>query len=282
MPDTNIEPQSIPAPTYRNRSVEIKDLAAALVKAQAAMEGAKKDADNPAFKTSDKPKGSKYADLASVWEAVRKPLTDNDLCVVQFPRTAGNGVEIETTILHGKTGQFMCDVLWVPCGKNDAQGLGSAITYGRRYALMAVTGIAPVDDDGNAAVATTSAGVPGSAGGGSQFRPERRAGSMAPARGEADVPNGTTPAPKAKLPPGNARAPTVEEARAAKVKAAVDKRIRFLKNGGTWTGPELQQWATDDEEWVSWMADPKNNVADEYKRYTDAYAAAEATVRQVA
>jgi len=160
MPDTMMtNEQMMP----RNRSAEIKDLAAALVKAQAVMDGAKKDAEAVVTGTTKRT----YADLASVWDAVRKPLTDNGLCVVQFPRTVGNGVEIETTLLHGATGQFMSDVLWVPCGKNDAQGLGSAITYGRRYALMAVVGVCPVDDDGAAA----TQGVAGSAGGGGDFRP---------------------------------------------------------------------------------------------------------------
>lgn len=149
MPDTMMT--DTPTATYRNRSHEIAKLAASLCKAQAAMEGAKKDSTNPHFRNS-------YADLASVWDAVRKPLTENGLSIIQFPRTVGNGVEIETTLLH-VSGEYMSDVLWVPCSKNDAQGLGSAITYGRRYALMAVTGIAPVDDDGNAAVASGKPGA---------------------------------------------------------------------------------------------------------------------------
>lgn len=167
MPDTMIPEQSDAAPLYRNRSPEIAKLAAALCKAQGAMEGAKKDAE--AVITGQTKRT--YADLASVWEAVRKPLADNGLAVIQFPRTAQNGVEIETTLAHS-SGEFMSDVLWVPCGKFDAQGLGSAITYGRRYALMAVTGIAPVDDDGAAAVSSHKPGPPGSAGGGTDFRPD--------------------------------------------------------------------------------------------------------------
>lgn len=143
MPDSIM---AMEAPAFRNRSPEIDKLAAALVKAQSAMTGATKDATNPHFKNN-------YADLASVWDAVRKPLTDNGLAVLQFPRTVENGVEIETTLLHA-TGQYLKDVLWVPASKQDAQGIGSAITYGRRYALMSVTGIAPVDDDGNAAAAS--------------------------------------------------------------------------------------------------------------------------------
>lgn len=136
-----------------NRSEQINDLAAALAKAQAHMEGAKKGNTNPHFK-------SRYADLASVREAVTEALTSHGISYVQFPRlvSAGDGawlVEVETTLLHA-SGQWIGDTLAVPVTKADAQGVGSAITYARRYALMAVTGIAPEDDDGNAAVGGTA------------------------------------------------------------------------------------------------------------------------------
>lgn len=144
MPDTMMQPE---APAYENRSASLAKLAEALCKAQGAMEGATKDSVNPHFK-------NRYADLASVWEAVRKPLADNGLSVIQFPSTVQNGVVIETTLLHA-SGEFVRNSLWMPCPKNDAQGIGSAITYARRYSLMSVCGIAPVDDDGEAAVAST-------------------------------------------------------------------------------------------------------------------------------
>jgi len=142
------------------RSEQIDELAAALSRAQGAMGGAKKDSENPFF-------DSKYADLASVWDACRKPLAENGLSVVQFPRLMHVSedwwlVEVETTLLH-TSGQFMSDVLAVPVTKVDAQGVGSAITYARRYALGAVAGVAPEDDDGNAAVGgsmRTSAPMP--------------------------------------------------------------------------------------------------------------------------
>lgn len=146
------------------RSEQINELAAALVKAQGAIGGAKKDSTNPHFKSA-------YADLASVWDAVRAPLSAAGLAVMQWPRTVENGVEIETMIAHS-SGQWMSDTLWMPCVKMDAHGLGSAITYGRRYALMSVMGVAPVDDDGNAAVA-------GMAGAGGEFRPPKRQGASA-------------------------------------------------------------------------------------------------------
>lgn len=126
------------------RSEQCADLFAAIAAAQGEIEGAKKDSTNPHFKSS-------YADLASVRDVTREPLAKNGLAILQWPRTTEGGVEIETVLTHA-SGQYMSGVLWLPCGKFDAQGIGSAITYGRRYALMAVTGVAPVDDDGNAAV----------------------------------------------------------------------------------------------------------------------------------
>ena len=144
MPDNVMQPAP---PVYENRSPTLAKLADALCKAQGQMEGAAKDSVNPHFR-------NKYADLAAVWDAIRKPLAANGLSIVQFPRTVQQGVEIETTLLH-TSGEFLRDSLWLPCSKVDAQGIGSAITYGRRYALMAVCGIAPVDDDGEAAVAST-------------------------------------------------------------------------------------------------------------------------------
>jgi hypothetical protein len=126
------------------RSEQIEALTAALAKAQAEIEGATKSSENPHFR-------NRYADLGAVWEAIRAPLTKHGLSVVQFPRACEMGVEVETTLLH-TSGQFMSDTLALPVLKRDAQGFGSAITYARRYSLMAVAGIAPVDDDGNAAV----------------------------------------------------------------------------------------------------------------------------------
>jgi hypothetical protein len=132
-------------------SDQINELAAALAKAQGKIKGASKDADNPFFK-------SKYADLASVWEACRSELAANGLSIVQAPRaTAFDGgwvIEVETRLLHG-SGQWMADSLTLPVGKPDAQGVGSAITYARRYALASFVGVAPEDDDGNAAVKGT-------------------------------------------------------------------------------------------------------------------------------
>jgi len=118
-------------------------LFAAVSVAQSQFAGAKKDAVNPAFR-------SKYADLASVWDAVREHLTANGLAIIQIP-TAIGPVATVTTILTHKSGEWLSDDLSITSDKNTAQGLGSAITYARRYALSAFLGIAPEDDDGNEA-----------------------------------------------------------------------------------------------------------------------------------
>lgn len=130
-------------------SEQVNELAAALAKAQAEMTGAKRDSENPFFK-------SKYADLASTREACLPAMNKHGLSVLQLPRltSAGDGawlVEIETVVLHS-SGQFIRDTLAVPVTKADAQGVGSAISYARRYALAAVSSVAPEDDDANAAV----------------------------------------------------------------------------------------------------------------------------------
>lgn len=126
------------------QSEQIGELAAALAKAQAVMQGASKDATNPHFK-------SKYADLASIWDACRKPLSDNGLAVVQLPVESEVGsVGLTTTLLHS-SGQWIQSTVSAPLQQNTAQAVGSAITYLRRYSLAAVAGVAPDDDDGSAA-----------------------------------------------------------------------------------------------------------------------------------
>ena len=128
-----------------NRSENLNELATALSKAQGVIQGAKKDSANPFFK-------SKYADLASVVEAIRIPFAENGLSYIQsIEPSERNEVRVETTLLHASGQWFSCGVLAVPVAKADAQGFGSALTYARRYSLSAAAGIAPEDDDGNAA-----------------------------------------------------------------------------------------------------------------------------------
>lgn len=127
------------------KSDTIGALAAALAKAQAALPSAVKDAVNPHFR-------SKYADLAAIWQAARKPLADNGLSVVQLPTEAGDGKIGLTYILMHTSGEWISDTVSSPIVKNDPQGVGSALTYLRRYSLAALVGIvADEDDDGNAA-----------------------------------------------------------------------------------------------------------------------------------
>lgn len=125
-------------------SAEIAALAEAMAKAQAKLEGAVKDSNNPHFK-------SKYADLASVWNAWKDCGPANGIAVMQFPGECADGRMQMTTLVTHSSGQWIRSTLSIPLGKVDAQGYGSATTYARRYALAAAVGIAPEDDDGNAA-----------------------------------------------------------------------------------------------------------------------------------
>lgn len=120
-------------------------IALALAKAQGAIKGALKDSTNPHFKSS-------YADLASVWAACRDPLSANELSVVQTPGECAAGQVALTTLLMHSSGEWISDTLTIPLTKVDAQGYGSATTYARRYALASFVGVAPDDDDGQAAV----------------------------------------------------------------------------------------------------------------------------------
>lgn len=127
------------------RSDSTKELSGALAKAQAVMSGARKDSTNPHFK-------SRYADLESTWDACRDQLTANGLCVLQSPFTTDSGNIGVITILGHTSGAYARGRLVVPPVKFDAQGAGSIITYLRRYSLAAMAGVAPTDDDGEAAV----------------------------------------------------------------------------------------------------------------------------------
>jgi len=124
-------------------SETFNDIAAALAKAQGEMDNASKDRSNPAFK-------SKYADLASVRDATSGPLSANGIAVLQAAATTAEGVTVETRFVHTSGQWFACTVGAVPKAY-DPQSIGSAITYLRRYGLMSMAGIAPEDDDGNAA-----------------------------------------------------------------------------------------------------------------------------------
>jgi hypothetical protein len=122
----------------------MKEIATALVKAQKAFGPALKSSTNPHFK-------SRYADLSACVEAVITGLNDNGIALIQKCYDCDNGVMVETMFVHESGEMLECGILHVPASKQDPQGYGSALTYARRYSLMAACGIAPEDDDGNSA-----------------------------------------------------------------------------------------------------------------------------------
>lgn len=126
-----------------NKSDSIAALAKALVAAQSKIENAHKTSNNPHFK-------SKYADLAEVINTARPVLTEHGLAVTQWPSYADGVVSVETMLTH-ESGEWISNVASAPADKLNAQGVGSAITYLRRYSLAAVSCIAQEDDDGNKA-----------------------------------------------------------------------------------------------------------------------------------
>jgi hypothetical protein len=126
------------------QSAEINLLAEAIVTAQTQMQPAIKDSTNPFFK-------SKYADLSTVWAAVR-PFLVNSIAITQLPMESGNHHIVLDTQLTHVSGQWMRSRITMPVSKDDPQGYGSALTYARRYALGCMTGlVTEEDDDGNAA-----------------------------------------------------------------------------------------------------------------------------------
>ena len=123
----------------------MKNIATALVKAQKEFGPALKTATNPHFR-------SKYANLSSCVEAVIEALNNNGIFLLQKNYDHQSGIMVETVFVHESGEMLECGCLYFPASKNDAQGFMSALTYGRRASLMAACGIAPEDDDGEAAV----------------------------------------------------------------------------------------------------------------------------------
>lgn len=129
----------------------ISGIAKAFIEAQKAFAPAIKNAKNGYFKGPDG-KGSSYANLDSCIKAVIDALHSNNLAFMQKTHDAELGAKVETILIH-TSGEIMSGgLMFVPAPKNDPHGFGSALTYARRYSLMAVMGIAPEDDDGNRAV----------------------------------------------------------------------------------------------------------------------------------
>lgn len=127
------------------KSEQINELALALNKAQGAMGGAVKDASNPFFK-------SKYADLASVISACKDELNKNGLTVLQPVSSDEHGIYVETLITHSSGQWISSGLMKLLLSKQDMQGLGSAISYARRYSLQSMLNIPAVDDDAESAM----------------------------------------------------------------------------------------------------------------------------------
>jgi hypothetical protein len=117
----------------------------ALAKAQAGMGALAKDA---------KGNFGKYATLASVIEVVLPPLSEQGIAVIQMPETSADGSMTLVTLLCHKAGGLIRTELTMRPAQNTPQGIGSTITYARRYSLMAIAGVAPDDDDGTAGSAS--------------------------------------------------------------------------------------------------------------------------------
>ena len=136
----------------------MQKIAAALVKAQKEFGPALKTHTNPAFR-------SRYADLSACIEAVIDALNNNGIMLTQAFHETETGVTVETQFIHESGEIYSAGKLHLPASKQDPQGYGSAATYARRYSLMAACGIAPEDDDGNAA-----------------SKPQQRANALAPSQ----------------------------------------------------------------------------------------------------
>ena len=147
-------------------SETVDSLFGALAKAQGMFDQPKKTHENPFFH-------SKYADLADIISATRPGLVANELCIIQGAVAGDGGVVVVPTRLAHSSGQWLQFDVTLPTGKGDAQAIGSAITYARRYGWSAVTGVASEeDDDGNSA----------SGGGSATTRPAQRAPAKAAAK----------------------------------------------------------------------------------------------------
>lgn len=213
-------------------SGETKEVFGAFVKCQADIEGALKDATNPAFK-------SKYADLSSVIEAARKPLKDSGLALTMGLTATDAGVALEALLIHA-SGQFIkYDPFVVMVTKKDAQGQGSAVTYGRRYLTMSILGIPAEDDDGDAAT------------------------KPAPQPARAAAPRAETPAPAPKPAPASAKNAEYE---AIWLKGGVELKNTFKTPPGTLPVFSADEVETYRKEWAA-LRDAGPNM----RVFTDAF-----------
>lgn len=129
-----------------HHSTSIVKLSEAMALVQGELESAKKNAQNPHFRND-------YANLESVIDAIRIPLSKHGLWFRQVTHERDKPGAAVETIIHHQSGEWMsCGVVFVPATKVDAHGMGSALTYARRYSLATALGVAQADDDGNKAI----------------------------------------------------------------------------------------------------------------------------------
>ena len=162
----------------------MKEISTALVRAQKNFGPAIRNAANPHFR-------SRYADLAACLDAVQPALNEAGIAILQKAVPCDSGVAVETVFMHESGETISCGTFHVPAAKADPQGYGSALTYARRYSLMAACGIAPEDDDGNAASAPQ--------------RPAQSAARKEPARLRKEAPRPPEP------PAADPAPPTIEQ-----------------------------------------------------------------------
>jgi hypothetical protein len=245
------------------QSEQLGELAKALAAAQGQMENAKKDSKNPHF-------GSSYADLAAVWDACRAALSSNGLAVVQTVAAGDGGasVTVHTLLLHS-SGQFIREALTLPVAQKTPHGVGSAITYGRRYSLAALVGIAQEDDDGNAGSGQQGKQQPRrderqERPAQQQARPEAQRRQEAPAKGEEKK-----SAPAAAQPPqpaGPAPSEAAKEA-AEKVAATAEATQRAARATALWKAAKGGGMSKDG--WKTWLesvlgeAKPSSELTDD-------------------
>lgn len=127
-------------PSTVRRSLTLGGLAKALARAQAELKNPPKDSVNPHFK-------SKYADLATVRDVVVPALSRHGLAVLQLPCELGDAPALTTLLMHGESGEWVETTIRLRPSKPDPQGVGSALTYLRRYSLQSLAGVAADDDD---------------------------------------------------------------------------------------------------------------------------------------
>lgn len=181
--------------TYR-RSDSIAKLSAALAKAQKQITNATRDSVNPHFKGN-------YASLAAVRNACKDALSDEGIAVYQPCTTRGRRVSVTTLLVLGD--EWIESTLHLNCGADTPQAAGGGLTYARRYGLAAMVGVAPEDDDGNAATTAVPQGVRQDAGKKTELQQAQNTGKPTdeipgPVNGAA-APNGPVSTPKPAAPP---------------------------------------------------------------------------------